>query len=84
MSSVKDTVTIELLKAELRTLIGAIEQNQFFMDNGNEFERKAAARYVLEKSQKAEVLVKALSSEITDLENNSETADLEKPTDSTG
>jgi len=80
MSLLRKIATIELLKAELRTLIGAIEQNQFFADQGTDLERKAASRYAIGKALKARDFLR----EIPDLENSSETADLEKPTDSTG
>ncbi len=64
--SLKEAATIELLKSELRTLIGAIEQNQFFADNGTEFERKAASRYAIDKALKAQAFLR----KITDLENS--------------
>lgn len=65
MSSIKQTATIETLKSEIQTLIGAIEQNQFFADQGSEFERKAAGRYAINKALKARDLLR----EIAYLEN---------------
>ena len=63
MSTLKQTATIEQLKSELRTLIGAIEQAQYFSDNGTTFEQAASRRYAIEKALKARDILNKINAE---------------------
>ena len=63
MSTLKQTAITEQLKAELRTLIGAIEQAQYFADNGTTFEQSASRRYAIDKALRARDFLNKINAE---------------------